>query len=411
MPKLALLGGRPVREKPFPSWPLWRNEDIEAVTEVVRSGKWGTRGPKVEEFERRFAEYCQSKYCVSLTSGTTALYLALWVAGVEPGEEVIVPPYTFIATANAVAMFGAIPVFADIDLYTFCLDPLSAEALITPRTKAIIPVHLGGEPADMDGFSIIKEKYGVSIIEDCAHAHGSEWKGRRVGSLGDIGAFSFQESKNLSSGEGGAFTTNDEELFEYAFSVHHVGRKRVGGKWYEHLILGANMRMTEFQAAILLSQMDKLEEEFRKREANAIYLDSLLTEIEGIIPQKRDHRVNRRAYHLYVFRYNKEAFGGVDRGVFLEALNAEGIPSSAGYGLVNEEPVYIEGNFGPFSKLLKGEKLIREPLINARIVSEESVWLFQNMLLGERKDMEDIAEAINKIKENAYELITYQEGK
>ncbi len=407
MAKLALLGGSPVRGKAFPKWPIWGKEDIDSLVEVVRSGKWGTRGPKVEEFERRFAQYCDSKYCVSLTSGTTALYLALWAGGVEPGDEVIVPPYTFIATANAAAMLGAVPVFADIDLDTGCLDPLSVEALITPRTKAVIPVHLAGEPADMDAFALLKEKYGVIVVEDCAHAHGSEWKGRRVGSLGDIGAFSFQESKNLSSGEGGALTTNDEELYEYAFSVHHVGRKRVGGQWYEHWMLGANMRMTEFQAGILLSQMGKLEEEFKRREENALYLDTLLSEIEGIIPQKRDHRVTKRAYHLYVFRYIKEAFEGVSREVFIRALNAEGIPCSAGYGLLSEEPIYREGNFGPFSKLLKGEKFVREPLANARILAEESVWLFQSTLLGNKEDIEDIAEAVRKIKDNIDDLKTF----
>lgn len=404
MAKLAILGGKPVREKPFPSWPIWREKEVSAVADVVRSGKWGTRGPRAEEFESKFAEYCQTKYCVSLTSGTTALYLALWVCGVEPGDEVIVPPYTFIATANAAAMLGAVPVFADIDLKTFCLDPFSAEALITPRTKAIIPVHLGGEPANMDAFQEIKDKYGLAIIEDCAHAHGSEWKGKRVGSLGDVGAFSFQESKNLPAGEGGAITTDNEELYEYAFSVHHVGRKRVGGEWYEHYILGANMRMTEFQAAILLSMMDKIEEEFKRREENALYLDSLLKGIEGIIPQERDERVNRRAYHLYVFRYQKEAFGGVDKDVFIRALNAEGIPCSAGYSLLCDAPVYAQGHFGPFGKLLKDEKFVREPLTNARILEKESVWLFHTLLLGDKNDVEDIAEAIRKIKENVDEL-------
>jgi dTDP-4-amino-4,6-dideoxygalactose transaminase len=402
--KLAILGGNPVREKPFPSWPIFREKEVSAVADVVRSGKWGTRGPRAEEFEKKFAEYCQTKYCVSLTSGTTALYLALWVAGVEPGDEVIVPPYTFIATANAAAMLGAVPVFADIDLKTFCLDPFSAEALITPRTKAIIPVHLGGEPANMDAFQEIRDKYGVAIIEDCAHAHGSEWRGKRVGSLGDIGAFSFQESKNLPAGEGGAITTDNEELYEYAFSVHHVGRKRVGGEWYEHYILGANMRMTEFQAAILLSMMDKMEEEFVRREENALYLDSLLKEIEGIIPQERDWRVNRRAYHLYVFRYQKESFGGVERNAFIRALNAEGIPCTAGYSLLCDAPVYTQGNFGPFSKLLRDEKFVREPLTNARTLEKESVWLFHTLLLGDKSDVEDIAEAIRKIKENVDEL-------
>ena len=404
MAKLAILGGKPVREKPFPSWPIFREKEVSAVADVVRSGKWGTRGPRAEEFERKFAEYCQTKYCVSLTSGTTALYLALWVAGVEPGDEVIVPPYTFIATANAAAMLGAVPVFADIDLKTFCLDPFSAEALITPRTKAIIPVHLGGEPANMDAFQEIRDKYGVAIIEDCAHAHGSEWRGKRVGSLGDIGAFSFQESKNLPAGEGGAITTDNEELYEYAFSVHHVGRKRVGGEWYEHYILGANMRMTEFQAAILLSMMDKMEDEFKRREENALYLDSLLKEIEGIIPQERDWRVNRRAYHLYVFRYQKESFGGVERDAFIRALNAEGIPCTAGYSLLCDAPVYTQGNFGPFSKLLRDEKFVREPLTNARTLEKESVWLFHTLLLGDKSDVEDVAEAIKKIKENVDEL-------
>ncbi|MGC8842651.1 MAG: DegT/DnrJ/EryC1/StrS family aminotransferase [bacterium] len=404
MANLAITGGKPVRDKPFPTWPIWREEEVKAVAEVVRSGKWGTRGGKVEEFERKFAEYCQTKHCVSLTSGTTALYLALWVSGVEPGDEVIVPPYTFIATANAVAMLGAVPVFADIDLRTFCLDPFSAEALITPRTKAIIPVHLAGEPANMDAFQEIKDKYGLMIIEDCAHSLGSEWRGKRTGSLGDVGAFSFQESKNLPAGEGGALTTNNTDLYEYAFSVHHVGRKRVGGEWYEHFTLGSNMRMTEFQAAILLTMMDKIEEEFMKREENARYLDSLLKEIEGIIPQENDERVNRRAYHLYIFRYEKEAFAGVERDLFIKALNAEGIPCSAGYTLICDAPVYEQKNLGPFKKLLEKEKFIREPLTNARVLEREGVWLFHSLLLGEKRDMEDIAEAIRKIQRNIDEL-------
>ena len=382
----------------------WDKEDILAIRNVLERGMHWATGPQVIEFEEMIARYIGRKYCVVFNSGTSALHAAMIAHGIGNGDEVIVPSFTFIATANAVAMLGAVPVFADIDLKTFCLDPFSAEALITPRTKAIIPVHLGGEPANMDAFQEMKEKYGVAIIEDCAHSHGSEWRGRRTGSIGDVGAFSFQESKNLPAGEGGALTTNSEDLYEYAFSVHHVGRKRVGGEWYEHFILGSNMRMTEFQAAILLSMMDKMEEEFERREKNALYLDSLLSKIEGIIPQERDERVNRRAYHLYVFRYQKEAFGGVERDTFIKALNAEGIPCTAGYSLICDAPVYAQGNFGPFSKLLKGEKFVREPLPNARILEKESVWLFHTLLLGDKRDVEDIAEAIRKIKENVDEL-------
>ncbi len=404
MAKLAIVGGTPVRNKPYPGWPLFGGEEISAVAKAVESGKWGTRGPLAEEFERRFAQLCHSKYCVSLTSGTTALYLALWVCGVEPGDEVVVPPYTFIATANAAAMLGAVPVFADIDPETFCLDPKSVEELITPRTKAIIPVHLAGEPADMDAFQAISEKYGVAIIEDCAHAHGSQWKGKRVGSLGDIGAFSFQESKNLPAGEGGALTTNREDLYEYAFSVHHVGRKRVGGQWYEHFLLGSNMRMTEFQAGILLSMMRKFDEEFKKREENALYLDSLLGQIEGILPQKRDPRVDHRAYHLYVFRYQKEFFGGISKDLFIKALNAEGIPAYPGYRMLPDEPVYSQRQLGPFTKLLKDAQFVRSDLSNAKKVVEESVWLFHSVLLGDKKDIEDIALAVNKMRENLDEL-------
>ncbi len=408
MGNLAINGGAKVRTKGWPSWPVFDEDDVGAVAEVVRSGNWGClTGNKVAEFEKKFAAFQDAKYGVCVTNGTAALEVALRAVGVKPGDEVIVPPYTFIATASAALQINAIPVFVDIDPETYNLDPEKIEAAISEKTKAIIAVHIGGGPADMDGILAVARKHSLKVIEDAAQAHGAAWNGRRVGAIGDAGTFSFQASKNLTAGEGGIVVTNDPEVYSIAWSLHNCGRVPEG-KWYEHRILGWNMRMTEFQAAVLLSQMKRLEEQMKVREENALYLDSKLSQIEGIRPLKRDPRVTTHAYHLYIFRYNSAEFNGVPRSKFLQALNAEGIPCSAGYvPLYKEQLFYVEPNGCPIGCAFYGREMDYSKVccpVAEHACANEAVWLSQNMLLGTKQDMDDIVSAIQKIKENAKEL-------
>jgi len=399
--RLAIDGGIPVRDRPFPEWPVWGEEEEQALLKVLRSGKWGIGGETGAEFQRRFAEFQDAKFAIGVPNGTIALEVALRAAGVTYGDEVIVPPYTFVATASAVLTVGGIPVFADIDPDTYLLDARQVESLISDRTKAIIPVHIGGCPADMDAFRKLAKKYDVIVIEDACQAHGAAWRGRRVGAIGHLGAFSFQSSKNITAGEGGAVVGDDEELMEAVWSYHNVGRVRKGA-WYRHDNLGGNARMTEWQAAILLAQMSRVESQMVVREKNAALLDEMLAEIPGIEPVKRDERVSTHAYHLYISRYSSDAFGGRSRDEFLKALNAEGIPCSSGY-----VPLYRQGAVIKATEQLSAlvgtecvslEANVERCPVAERVCSEESCWFSQSMLLGSEEDVADIAAAIRKIQ-------------
>jgi len=403
--KLAINGGAPVRTKPFHPWPVWDEREVEALKDVCNSGQWWSiGGRKCPEFEKRFATYHQARFGVCVPNGTIALEVSLRAAGVKAGDEVIVPPYTFIATASACLMVNAIPVFVDIDPDTYCIDPRRIEEAITEKTKAIIPVHIGGCPADMDHILSIARKHHLAVVEDAAQAHAAEWKGRRIGAIGDLGAFSFQASKNLNAGEGGIVLTDNEELYVRAWSVHNVGRVP-DGAWYHHEVLGGNYRMTEWQAAILLAQLERLDEQTERRNSNALYLTSRLSEIEGIRPMKRSPEVTKHAYHLYIFRYDKEGFGGLSRADFLKALNAEGIPSSPGYVPLYREPAFRTNlEECPLACKFAGRRMDYTQVycpVTEKACNEEGVWLFQSMLLGPKEDMDDIAEAIAKIHKAA----------
>lgn len=400
MERLALEGGTPVRTKPFPKWPFWDENDVEAVAEVVASGQWWRlEGTKVREFERAFAEYHHARYGVCVTNGTAALEVALRAAHIGCGDEVIVPAYTFIATATAPLTVGATPVFVDIDPHTFQIDPLAVEAAITPATRAVIPVHFGGGPADMDAILEIARRHDLVVIEDAAQAHGAEWRGRRVGAIGHMGCFSFQASKNLTAGEGGIVLTDDEELAEAVWSVHNIGRRR-GGAWYEHYVLGGNFRMTEFQAALLLHQLIRLPEQTERRNHNALYLTKELQAIPGICPAYRDERVTSHAYHLYLFWYDPDAFGGHSRDEFLQALRAEGIPCSGGYGNpLHQEPLFRERwGLRELCRVGRHIEYAQLSLPHSERACREAVWLFQNLFLGDEWDMVDIVTAIDKIQ-------------
>lgn len=406
--KPALLGGTAVRKEPFPAWPMIAENDRAGWREVLEKGRWcRLDGHYAADFERAWSAVLGARHAVATASGTTALITSLNVLGVGPGDEVIVPPYTFVATINAVLLEYALPVFVDTDRETFQIDAAKIEAAITPRTRSILPVHLGGNPADMDRILAVAAKHNLPVLEDACQAHLAEWKHRKVSTLGALGCFSFQATKNLNSGEGGAIAGNDEDLIRACRSFQNNGRGAEHGSSYQRN--GSNYRMTEFQAALLLSQLARLEGQSRTRGENAAYLTSLLEEIPGIRPARQYGGCTRNAYHLYMFRYDAEAFAGLPRDGFLKALAAEGIPCSGGYTPLNQEP-FLKATLASrgFRKLFSEAELAQYPERtrcpeNDRLCGE-AVWFTQTMLLGPRRDMEQIAEAIGKIRRHAGEL-------
>jgi dTDP-4-amino-4,6-dideoxygalactose transaminase len=406
MTKLAILGGEPVRKKPFSKWPKFSEKEIDALKRVVKSGIW-VWGEMKKEFESKFATYQNAKYGVSVTSGTTALEVALRAVGINSGDEVIMPAYTFMATAAAAIQVNALPVFVDIDPSTYTIDTELIEKFITEKTKVIIPVHIAGHPANMDKIIKISKENNIKIVEDACQAWGAEWRGRRVGAIGDLGAFSFQSSKHITSGEGGIITTNSRKLYELCWSYHNCGRN-IGGARYQHNLLGFNYRMTEFQAAVLLAQFSRLDDQTKKRNENALYLSKELLKIKGIEPLERNKNVTRHAYHLYIIKYHKEEFDGLPRSKFLNALNAEGIPCSQGYVPLYKEKFIRNLANDTYLSHIYGERSIYSGINlkeTEKACNKECVWIgHQNMLLDKKEDMDDIVNSIIKIKDNVKKL-------
>jgi perosamine synthetase len=409
--KPAIMGGPKAHSGPFPAWPVYDQTEERALLDTLHSGKWnrGT-GKNVGKFEEGYAQLTGAKYCLATANGTAALFTSLNALGVEPGDEVLVPPYTFIATINVVLRQYALPVFVDTDLETFQMDARKVEAAISPRTRAMIPVHLGGSSCDLDLLLTIAAKHKIPLIEDACQAHLGEWKGRKVGTYGQAGCFSFQASKNLNSGEGGAILCNDEDLRErcYAFHNNGSGLKPIGAN-FTYSSSGVNLRMTEFQGALLLAQMSRIEAQAQTRTENAHYLTSMLKEIPGIAPARMYDGCTRNAYHLYMFRYDKTHFNNAPRAVFLKALAAEGIPASSGYTPLNKQPFLKDALASRAYKRLFPEKVLSEweertqcP-VNDRLC-EEAVWFTQNLLLAPRSAMDQIAGAVRKIHASASSL-------
>jgi len=398
---LALFGGKPVRSTPFPTWPIFGAPEEQRLLQTLRSGQWGKLdGLEVAEFEKRFAALHGCKHAIGVVNGTVSLRIALLAAGIGAEDEVIVPPYTFFSTASAVIEANAIPVFADIDLDTFNIDPRAIKSAITPRTKAIIPVHFAGQIADMDAIMSIAKEHDLVVIEDAAHAHGASHHNRPAGSIGHMGSFSFQSSKNLTAGEGGIITTSNDDLAEACRSIHNCGRV-TGGIWYEHHVFSGNYRLGEFQGAILNCQIDRLEEQTHTRHDNGKYLSSLLDDLPGLHMQKRPPEATRHSYHLFMLRLDPALFGA-PRNSVLRALEAEGIPCSAGYGLsLPDQPMFRNKAFGPYLPTASGRLDYRESCCpNSDLVCEQCIWLEQNLFLGSRADMDDIAAAFEKIYEH-----------
>ncbi len=393
---LALQGGAPIRpaNKPWPTWPIVDDSDRKAVDDVVASGKWWY-GENVLAFEEEFARFQGAAHGVSCTSGTTALEVAMEAMGVGHGDEVLVPPYTFVATASAVLRVGATPVFVDVDA-SWCMDPGKIEAAITPRTKLIVPVHFGSCVADMDRINAVASAHGLRVLEDACHSWGSQLDGRGTGTLGVGGVFSFQMSKNLTAGEGGAIVSNDGEFAEVCRSITNCGRTK-GAAWYHHVRVGTNARLNELQGVLLRAQMRRLEAQTATRAQNAAFLADALQDVPGIVPQPGHAGMTRRSYHLFALRIDPAAFG-CPREHFVQACQAEGLPISAGYPL----PLYAQ----PLFQNLRGHgdySTVKCPVAD-ELCYVSGCWILQHMLLGSREDMQDISAIIHKVHNHAASL-------
>ncbi|MCB1127042.1 MAG: DegT/DnrJ/EryC1/StrS family aminotransferase [Verrucomicrobiae bacterium] len=400
----ALLGGPRACDFEWPRWPVHDESERRLLLEVLDSGKWWF-GEKVRAFEAAYAAFQGSRFAVTCTNGTTAIEMALRGVGVVEGDEVIVPPYTFIATASAVVTVGAVPVFADIQPDTLCLDPDDVARKITPRTRAIIPVHVAGRMADMARLNTLATRHRLAVVEDAAHAWGSQWQGRGAGTLGRCGTFSFQVSKNLTAGEGGVMVTDDEELADLCRSYTHCGRRK-GSAWYDHDYLGSNLRMTEFQAAVLLAQLGRLPEQVARREANAQVLEAGLRDLPGIRLLAPAPEMTRRSYHMFIFRADEQELG-LPRARFIEAVQAEGLPVSEGW----YRPLYRNGVFAnahlgpahgitaPLASAAIDYRGVRCPVCEA--VCKDAVWIPHAVLLAGAEHLAKAVSAIRKVAQNA----------
>ena len=404
MAELALFGGSKTKQKPFPLWPQYDDNERRALNEVLESRVWWrTPGTKTLEFEKAFAEYHGARHGIAVTNGTAALEVTMAALDIGPGDEVIVPDFTFMATASAVLFTNALPVLVDVDPETYCLDPELTEAAITPRTKAIIAVHMGGHPADLDRLGQLAQKCGLHLIEDSAHSHGSEWRRKKIGTFGKAGTFSFQSSKLMTAGEGGIIISNDDTFECQARSVHDCGR--MPGEWfYSHFIYGSNYRLSEWQGAVLNVQLGRLEEQTLHRHSNGRLLDKLFAEIPGITAQRCDPRCTRNGQYAYIFHVDARQFAGISTENFIAALNAEGIPTQASYPPLHELDCFRSGEY---RKCLSGtqatekHEFLQQRFPHTQRAAWETVWIPQFALLGDEQDMHEIAEAILKIQRHA----------
>lgn len=389
---LALHGGEAVRSKPFPGWPQFDDTEERRLLEVLHSGAWWRyAGDQVKRFEEEFARTHDSRFALAVCTGTLALEACFSTLKLEPGDEVLVPSYTFVATATAVVMNQATPVFVDISPETLNIDLDHAAECITPKTRAIAVVHFGGLPCDMDSVRTFAGKHNLRVVEDAAHAHGARWDGKGVGSHSDIAGFSFQASKNMTGGEGGMILTDDEDLLTRAVSRHSYGQ-RPGHPWYSHHIVSTNLRMTEWQGAILRSQLERLPEQTSRRLANARKIDATIRDLPGLsVIGSTDPRAAERAYHLYSFRFDPS--GPASKEKFVEALTAEGIPCSGGYPV----PLYRQPLFESIQPPAGMPSYSELRLPRVEQACSETVWILQNALLGDEDDTADIIRALEKV--------------
>ena len=413
MSQLAILGGPKTRTLPYPEWPVWDQRDIDSVTEVIKSGRWGGfpyPGPKTAELAHKFAEMQGGGYAVPMANGTVTMEVACRAAGIGWGDEVIVPAYTFQATAAAPMAAGAIPVIVDVDPNTYCLDPKAAELAITPKTKAIIPVHLGHQMADMDAIMVLAEKYNLIVIEDCAHAHGAKWNGKGAGTIGYFGSFSMQSSKILTTGEGGILLCRTPELAAKAASIIDCGRPHAlgGGPEDESMDfqVGGNYRLSEIAAALALVGIERFPAQAKQREEMAAYMDESLSEIPGVRVLKRDSRHTTRSFYRYVFSVDPDEFG-VEHDVLCAALDAEGVGCWVGYEAMHNYTLFQPQKSklavpSAFPEYFKFEEMDLPEA--SRACEHEAVWLDEAVFRTGPKGVDDAVAAIKKIQENSKEL-------
>jgi dTDP-4-amino-4,6-dideoxygalactose transaminase len=411
----AILGGTPVRTKGWSRWPIWNPQtDEEQVLKALRSGVWSRHG-LVAEFEKKWAEVIGAKRCVTTVNGTNALITAMKQLDIGGRDEVIVTPYTWIATTQAILQTGAMPVFADVDPLTYQIDPERIEQKITSRTRAILPVHILGLPADMERIMALARKHNLLVVEDACQAWLAEINRKKVGTFGSAGCFSFQNSKHLPVGEGGAIVSDDGAFMDRCYSYHNMGLPHgsVASKsGSQFVMLGSKVRWSEYQAAVGLAQLARLEKQTSTRNENAAYLRLKLRQIPGIVPHRLYDSATRAAYHLFPFRYQEEQFQGLSRANFLRALRAEGIPCTEGYGSDLNSAPYLKDAFQSKNfRLMYPKEMLdfdgyveRNRCPKNEQLCRETVWLSQNLLLGDTSDMDDIVRAIEKVHDNAEAL-------
>ena len=404
---LALQGGTPVRSEPFPSWPQTHELDEANILKSLRNHRWCTfDGEFIPKFENAWAQKVGSRGCVMTPCGTHAIHLALELMGVGPGDEVLVSPFTYIATIDAILLCYALPVFVDSDVKTFQLDPDDIEHRITAHTRAILPVHILGASADLDRILAIAKKHNLPVIEDACQGHMAEWRGKKLGTLGTVGCFSFQESKNLPGGEAGAVVSDNEDLIAKAYMFRDFGRDPKNGSY---AVRGTKYRISDFAAAVLMAQLTRFDDLCARREKHAAYLQGELKKIPGIIPQEHYPECTRQNYYFFGFRYDQEHFKGASRSRVVEALEAEGIPVGPIYPPLNKEP-FIEQNFGSrgFRAVFSKKRLDQYREQNHCPHNDElcatSLYLGQEMLIGTKKDVDDVVEAFSKVQKHAATL-------
>ena len=413
MPKLAALGGEPVRTEPYPSWPVHDERDIEAVSRTINSGRWGGLpfpGPNTEAFARQFAEMQGGGFAVPMINGTITMEVALRAAGIGWGDEVIVPAYTFQATAAAPMAAGAIPVIVDIDPDTYCTDPAELEAAITKKTRAIIVVHLAAQMTDMDAIMKIARKHDLVVIEDSAHAHGAQWRGMGSGTIGDFGSFSLQSAKSLTTGEGGVLLCKNQDMAERVASIIDCGRPKDPAGL--HPTMGVNYRWSEIHAALGLVALERFPEQFKQRAENAAYLEESLSEVPGVRLLKRDLRLTKRSFYRYVVKIDPDYFN-CNNDVLCSTLRAEGIPVDTGYPPMNQYELFQPGLSklpvpSAFPAYFEFDKMSFP--VTERASHLESVWMGESIFRSGHKGVDDLVAAFQKMADNRTELAQLSEN-
>ena len=406
---LALLGGTPVRTTAWPRWPERGAPERAALARVLDGEQWGgfpSPGPEAHAFSGELAAYLGTDYVVPCVNGTWSLTLALLAARVPRGSEVITTAYSFVGTAAGIVAAGCTPVFVDVCADSYCLDPDQVEAVITERTSAVMPVHLGCAMADMDRLTEICGRRGLVLIEDCAHAHGMRWRDRAAGTIGDLGSFSMQTTKLLTAGEGGVVTTRDARLEGRLQALVNCGRRETPRSESTEAVLGYNLRMTEWQAALLRAQLERLPEQHARRAQSVARISAGLGEIQGFAMPPLDPRITHRTYYQLILRYDAEALRGVPRDRVVAALEAEGVPCSGRFYVpIPDDALYAwDACTNPLvERGVAAPPAGRFP-IAARAAYDESLWLPHELLLGGDRETDDLLAALAKVAAGAAQL-------